>query len=191
MAMIETVLARVPEPLRVKLLKHRELLKFAVVGGIAFVVTLVVNYALKYTVLWNKPITAMAIATICATIVSYVLSREWSFRTRGGRERQHEAALFFVVNAVAVGVNLVPQAVSRYVLFLAYPYVSVLAQETADFISAFIIGTLLSTLVRFLGYKYLVFPQAGVRERRTLGSKVRPLRSSDRKHLPGGKNHAA
>ncbi|MGH3621177.1 MAG: GtrA family protein, partial [Sciscionella sp.] len=75
--MIETVLARVPEPLRSFLIKHRELLKFTVVGGIAFVVTLVINYGLKYTVLWTKPITAMAIAVICATIVSYVLSREW------------------------------------------------------------------------------------------------------------------
>jgi putative flippase GtrA len=190
MAMIETVLERVPEPLRALLIKHRELLKFTVVGGIAFVVTLVVNYALKYTVLWDKPITAMAIATICATIVSYVLSREWSFRTRGGRERQHEALLFFVVNAAAVGVNLVPQAVSRYVLFLSQPYVSVLAQETADFISAFIIGTLLSTMVRFLGYKYLVFPQAGVRERRTLGTKVRPLRPSDSEHVPNEEDAA-
>lgn len=185
MVVIETVLARLPHPLRSLLIKHSELLKFGVVGAVAFVATLVVNYGLKLTVLWNKPITAMAIATICATILSYILSREWSFRTRGGRERHHEAALFFLVNGFAVGVNLVPQAVSRYVLQLAYPYVSVFTQETADFISGFIIGTLLGMAVRFLGYKYLVFPQAGARPRGGVGDKVRPLRPSDAKHIPG------
>lgn len=183
MPVIETVLRRLPQPLRHTLIKHRELLKFGVVGGFAFVVTLVVNYALKYTVLWNKPITAMAIATICATIVSYILSREWSFRTRGGRERHHEAALFFLVNAAAVGVNLAPQAISRYILDLAEPNVSLLTQETADFVSAFLIGTLLGMAVRFLGYKYVVFPQAGARSR-AHGNKVQPLRPSDAKHLP-------
>lgn len=182
MPSIETVLRRLPEPVRRRLIKHRELLKFAVVGGIAFIVTAVINYGLKYTVLWNKPITAMAIATICATIVSYILSREWSFRTRGGRERHHEATLFFLVNAVAVGVNLAPQAISRYVFELQTPYVSLLAQETADFVSAFVIGTLLGMAVRFLGYKYLVFPHANARPR-VPGSTVQPLRRSDAKRL--------
>ncbi|MGH3624805.1 MAG: GtrA family protein [Sciscionella sp.] len=185
MAMIETMLARVQEPLRSFLIKHRELLKFTVVGGVAFVTTLVINYGLKYTVLWTKPITAMAVAVICATIVSYVLSREWSFRTRGGRERHHEAALFFLVNGVAMGINLAPQAISRYVLHLSYPYVSVVAQETSDFISAFIIGTVLGTAARFLGYKYLVFPRADSRPRTKIRGTVRPLRPSDAKHLPG------
>lgn len=161
------------------LIKHRELLKFGVVGGIAFLATVVVNYGLKYTVLWTKPITAMAIATIVATIVSYVLSKEWSFRTRGGRQPRHEALMFFLVNGVAVVVNLVPQWISHYTLHLATPYVSLLAQETADFVSAFIIGTMLGMIVRFLGYKYLVFPQADFRERRTLGDKVRTLRPAN------------
>ena len=44
------------------------------------------------TVLETKPLTAKIIAVLVATIVSYVLNREWSFRTRGGRERHHEAA---------------------------------------------------------------------------------------------------
>ena len=69
-------------------------LKFAVVGGTTFVIDNAVWYGLKLTVLQTKPITAKAIAIIVATIVSYVLNREWSFRTRGGRETHHEAALF-------------------------------------------------------------------------------------------------
>src|SRR5437660_5877563 len=108
MALIETALNRVPEPLRSVLIKHRELLKFAVVGGFCFVVTTAVNYALKLTVLSTKPVTALVFAVVIATIVSYILNREWAFRTRGGRERHHEAALFFLISGIGVGIDPFP-----------------------------------------------------------------------------------
>ena len=61
---------------------------------------------LKSTVLEPRPFTAKVIAGIVATIVSYILNREWSFRTRGGRERHHEAALFFLISGIGVvGLN--------------------------------------------------------------------------------------
>src|SRR5947209_20539118 len=109
-------------------------MRFAVVGGTTFVITNVVWFGLKLTVLDTKPITAQAIAIVVATIVSYVLSREWSFQTRGGREGHHEAALFFLVSAIGVGLNLVPTLISRYVLGLQAPAVSVLTQEVSDFV---------------------------------------------------------
>ncbi|MGW4799881.1 GtrA family protein, partial [Nonomuraea sp. NPDC004297] len=65
------------------MLRHRELVKFAVVGGTAFLVDNTLFYGLKLTVLEPKPVTAKIIAVLVATIVSYVLNREWSFRTRG------------------------------------------------------------------------------------------------------------
>jgi putative flippase GtrA len=95
--------------------------------------------------------------------VSYVLSREWSFRTRGGRERHHEAALFFLISGLGVGVNSLPLAVSRYVLRLQAPHVSVVTQEVADYVSGIILGTLITTLFRWWAFKKWVFPQVGVR----------------------------
>jgi putative flippase GtrA len=165
MALIETALGRVPEPLRSKLIKHRELLKFAVVGAVCFVVTIAVNYTLKLTILNTKPVTALAIAVVIATIVSYILNREWSFRTRGGRERPHEAALFFLISGIGVGLNSLPLAVSRYLLHLQVPRVSLLVQEIADFTMGMILGTLLAMVFRLWAFKKWVFPQAGARPR--------------------------
>jgi putative flippase GtrA len=143
--------------------KHRELLRFAVVGGISFVITTTVNYGLKLTVLNKNPVTALIIGVLVATVFSYVASREWSFNTRGGRERQHEAALFFVISAVALGLNALPMFVSRYVLHLQMPNVGLVTQEVADFTSGMIVGTLLGTVFRWWGLKKWVFPQAGAR----------------------------
>ncbi|MFL6144671.1 MAG: GtrA family protein [Labedaea sp.] len=176
MALIETALSRVPEPLRAVLIKHRELLKFAVVGGFCFLVTAVVNYALKITILNEKPVTALAIAVVIATIVSYILNREWSFRTRGGRERHHEAALFFLISGIGVGLNSLPLWVSRYLLHLQVPQVSLLAQEVADFASGMILGTLLAMVFRLWAFKKWVFPQAGARPRVVRGGS-RPRRA--------------
>ncbi|MDT7728113.1 MAG: hypothetical protein QOI21_4689 [Actinomycetota bacterium] len=145
--------------------KNRELLRFAVVGGISFVITTAVNYGLKITVLNKNPVTALIIGVLVATVFSYVASREWSFDTRGGRERQHEAALFFVISAIALGLNAVPMFISRYVFDLQVPNVDLLTQEVADFVSGMIIGTLLGTLFRWWGLKKWVFPQAGARPR--------------------------
>lgn len=162
---IDRVLGLLPRPLRELLIQHRELLKFAVVGGACFVLTNVVNYGLKLTVLRGNPVTALILAVLVATILSYVLSREWSFRTRGGRERRHEAALFFVISGIAVGLNSLPLAISRYALGLQTPHVGLLTQETADFVSGMILGTLLAMVFRWWAFKKWVFPQAGARPR--------------------------
>ncbi|SEG78710.1 Putative flippase GtrA (transmembrane translocase of bactoprenol-linked glucose) [Nonomuraea solani] len=152
------VLAKLPKPLHALVLKHRELLKFAVVGGTAFLVDNTVFYGLKLTVLEPKPVTAKIIAVLVATIVSYVLNREWSFRARGGRERRHEAALFFLVSGIGLVLSSAPLWISRYVFRLETPDVSLVTQEIADFVSAQIIGTLIAMVFRFWALRKWVFP---------------------------------
>lgn len=158
MAAIDTVLTCLPDRLEMLLVRHRELVKFVVVGGTCFAITAGVNYLLKLTVLQPNPVTALTIATLVATIVSYVLNREWAFRTRGGRERHHEAALFFLFSGMGVALNSVPLYVSRYVLDLRVPEVSLLTQEVADFCSGLVVGTLLATVFRWWTFKKWVFP---------------------------------
>ncbi|MBF9134321.1 GtrA family protein [Plantactinospora sp. S1510] len=145
--------------------RHHEAAKFLVVGGVCFVATTGVNYTLKLTVLHQKPVTALALATIVSTILSYVLNREWSFRTRGGRERHHEAALFFSVSAVGIVLNLIPLYASRYVFLLRVPDVSRPVQEIADFVSGIIVGTLIAMGFRLWAFKRFVFPHPEARPR--------------------------
>ncbi|MEU4740756.1 GtrA family protein [Actinosynnema sp. NPDC023658] len=165
MPLVRRVLGLLPQPVRFLINKHRELIRFAVVGGTTFVIDNGVWYALKLTVLQDKVVTAKAIAVLVAVISSYVLSREWSFHTRGGRERHHEAALFFLVSGMGIGVNLLPLYVSRHVFDLH--------SEAADFVSGSVIGMLLATGFKFWAMRKFVFPEADARP------SVRPLRVMD------------
>ena len=98
---------------------------------------------------------------LVATIVSYVLNREWSFRTRGGRERHHEAALFFLISGVGVAVYTAPLAISRYVFHLSEPSVSLLTQEIADFVSGQILGVLVGMAFRWWAFRQVRVPARG------------------------------
>lgn len=140
-------------------------MKFGFVGGSAFVIDNLVFYTLKLSVLSAKPVTAKVIAVLVATIFSYVLNREWSFRTRGGRDTPHEAALFFLVSGIGVIINTAPLYVSRYVFDLQMPEISRFGQETADFVSGQIVGTLIGMLFRWWAFRRFVFPQENVRAR--------------------------
>lgn len=162
-SVVETVLAHLPQPYRDVAIKHRELLKFGLVGGTTWVIDTAVFLLLKNTVLIEKPLTAKVLAVLVATIVSYVLNREWSFRTRGGRERHHEAALFFLVSGVGVVMYSAPLAVSRYLLHLSVPEVSLLTQEVADFVSGQVVGVLLGMAFRWWAFRRFVFPDQDVR----------------------------
>jgi putative flippase GtrA len=165
MPVIHTVLGWLPNPIRQRLLHHRELVKFAFVGGTSFLVDTAIFIGLKDTVLISKPVTAKIISTLIATIVSYVMNREWSFKTRGGRERHHEAFLFFLVSAIGMGLTSLPLVLSRYGLHLQTPDVSRLTQEVADFVSAQIIGTVIAMVFRWWAFRRFVFPHADVRAR--------------------------
>ena len=102
MSFADATIARLPQPVRPFAERHHELIKFAIVGATTFVIDSAIFYTLKLTILEPKPVTAKVIAGIVAVIASYVLNREWSFRDRGGRERHHEALLFFAFSGVGV-----------------------------------------------------------------------------------------
>ncbi|KUH65469.1 hypothetical protein AU184_17945 [Mycolicibacterium novocastrense] len=158
MSFTDATIARLPGPVRPYFERHHELIKFAIVGATTFIIDTSVFYTLKLTVLEPKPVTAKIIAGIVAVIASYILNREWSFRDRGGRERHHEALLFFGVSGVGVLLSMAPLWISSYVLMLRVPEVSLTVENIADFISAYIIGNLLQMAFRFWAFRRWVFP---------------------------------
>lgn len=142
--------------------QYRELAKFLVVGGTAWIVDTGLFTLLSQTVLAHKILTCKVISMIVSTAVSYVLNRQWSFSTRGGRRMSHEAILFFVLNGIGMGINLVPLAISHYLIIRPDAF-SASTVTIADWVSANIIGTILGTAFRYWSYRRFVFPDETVR----------------------------
>jgi putative flippase GtrA len=160
----DATIKRLPRPIRPYAEQHHELIKFAIVGATTFVIDSAVFYTLKLTVLEPKPVTAKIIAGIVAVIASYILNREWSFQNRGGRERHHEALMFFAFSGVGVLLSMAPLWFSSYVLQLRVPDVSLTQENIADFVSAYIIGNLLQMVFRFWAFRRWVFPDEFVHD---------------------------
>lgn len=154
----DATIARLPGVVQPFAMRHHELIKFAIVGGTTFIIDSAIFYTLKLTILESKPVTAKVIAGIVAVIASYVLNREWSFRDRGGRERHHEALLFFAFSGVGVLLSMAPLWFSSYVLQLRVPNVTLTVENLADFLSAYIVGNLLQMAFRFWAFRRWVFP---------------------------------
>ncbi|MFI6869963.1 GtrA family protein [Nocardia sp. NPDC050406] len=158
MSFVDEVVNRMPSPMRDLAFRYHELIKFAIVGATTFVIDSGIFYFLKLTILEPKPVTAKIISGVIAVIASYILNREWTFENRGGREKHHEALLFFVVSGIGVVLAFLPLWVSRYVFHLQVPDVSLTVENITDFISAFIIGNILQMIFRFWAMRRWVFP---------------------------------
>lgn len=140
-------------------MRHRELVKFAIVGGTTMVFDLAIFYSLSLTVLESKPVIAKIISGVMATVLSYVLNREWSFKNRGGRERHHEAILFFAISIIGVGIAAAPLWIANNVFDIRTGRESVGAVVVIDFVLNYIIGNLLQMAFRFWALRRFAFPE--------------------------------
>lgn len=133
----------------------RELMKFGLVGAVAYVVDVTVFNVLRYGggggPLEDKPLTAKAISVAVATVVAWLGNRYWTFRRRRRAAARREFALFVLMNIAGMGIALVCLGVSHYVLGLTSPL--------ADNISANVVGLVLGTAFRFWAYRTLVFTE--------------------------------
>ena len=84
---------------------YREMIKFGVVGLIAFIIDIGLANLLWHTVLSDKVTTAKIISGAVATLFAWFGNRQWTFRHRRSRPAHHEVALFFGVNAIALGIS--------------------------------------------------------------------------------------
>ncbi|MBG6067930.1 polysaccharide synthesis protein GtrA [Micromonospora ureilytica] len=125
-----------------------EALKFGIVGGINTVINYAVFNALALTVFVNGQLKATVIATIVATITSYLMNRHWTYRDRPKSALRREYLLFFLFNGAGLLIELGAVAAAKYGLGVH----GLLALNLAK-----TVGVMLATLFRFWSYRTFVF----------------------------------
>jgi putative flippase GtrA len=131
---------------RLRALFH-ELAKFGTVGLLSFAVDILVFNALLAAT--DNPFLSKIVSTVLAATNAFVLNRHWTFKHRERSGVRREYALFFVLNAIGLGIALGCLYVSRNVLGFE--------GALADNLSANGVGLVLGTTFRFLTYRRFVW----------------------------------
>jgi len=129
-----------------------ELVRFGSVGALAFVVDVGLFNLLRYgpgEVLGDKPLTAKIISVAVSTVVAWLGNRYWTFTARRTESRTRELVLYGLVNVVGMLVAVACLWVSHYLLGLT--------SALADNVSANVVGLVLASGLRYLGYRRWVF----------------------------------
>jgi len=123
---------------------------------------LAIFYSLSLTILEEKPVVAKILSGILATVLSYILNREWSFKNRGGRERHHEALLFFTISGIGVLLAAAPLWIANNVFDIRADQENLTTLVVVDFVLNYIIGNLLQMVFRFWALRRFAFPDENV-----------------------------
>jgi putative flippase GtrA len=141
----------------------RELVKFGLIGLVAFVVdvggynllvfgphvsSLLGDEATRGP-LHDIPLRAKILSVSVATLVSWLGNRYWTFRRRRRPAVAHELLLFVLFNLVGMLIAVACLGFSRYVLDLH--------TQLADNVSGNGVGLVLGTVFRFWAYRTVVF----------------------------------
>jgi putative flippase GtrA len=126
-----------------------ELVKFLMVGGICFVVDTVLSYVFRFEV-GLGPNTAKSVATILATVLSYVLNRLWSLAHRVDEERGHrrDIVTYGVISAAGLVLTWIPISITVYLLD---------ERGKVAYLVAIVIGTVITTVFRYWAFRRWVF----------------------------------
>jgi putative flippase GtrA len=128
----------------------QQLWKFALVGGVGFVVDTVSFTLLRFTPLFSgSPIKAGVISTILAIAANWLGNRYWTFGPHRSSRGVAEAVEFVVVSLLGMLVALGCLAFSHYVLDLR--------TVLADNVAKNVVGLVLGSALRFLLYRHWVY----------------------------------
>jgi putative flippase GtrA len=131
---------------RFRVLIH-ETAKFGVVGFLAFLITIIGANVLR-SGLHLGPLTSAAIATIIATVFSFVGNKFWTFKHRKGNGLGRESVLFFFFNGIGLLIQLAFVAAVHYGLGLT---------STFWYNVGNITGVIVATVFRLYTYRRWVF----------------------------------
>jgi len=130
-----------------------EIGKFGVVGGITFVVDTSLFNLFTVGMHLNVYLAKIISASVAATL-AFLGNRFWTWRHREKSGLGREYVLYFVLNAVGLGIALACLGVSYGLLGAIWPF---FRSTLINNISGTIIGTGLGTLFRFWSYRRWVF----------------------------------
>jgi len=130
----------------------RELSKFGAVGITAFAIDLAIFNVLLQS--GFESLLAKTISTVLATTVAFIGNRFWTWRHRGHATMARQYTLFFLLNAVGLGIGLTCLAISHYALGAIWPEFQ---SPLADNVSGQLVGTAAGTMFRFWSYRRFVF----------------------------------
>jgi putative flippase GtrA len=130
----------------------RELGKFGIVGAVAYVVDSVLFNILLLSMWW---LPAKTLATVVAATVAFVGNRFWTWRDRERSNLTREYVLYFVFNAIGLGIGLFCLWVSHDLLGRFRP--DIFHTRLADNVAALVVGMALGTMFRFWAYRTIVF----------------------------------
>lgn len=127
--------------------------KFGIVGAIAYLVDSGVLIALDAQG-W-EPLSAKTVATVVAATLAFAGNRFWTWRHRARSGYAREYGLYFVFNAIGLGISLACLGVSYHWLGGIWP--AVFRTTLAVWLSANVIGLVAGTIFRFWAYRRFVF----------------------------------
>ena len=136
--------------IRFQLLVH-EVAKFGIVGAAGFVVQLGAQDGLRYGA-GLGPQTALVVAYILATMVTFVGNRYWAFKHRKGKGLRRESVTFVVLNCIGIVIQLGIVDIAYY--GMGY-------KDGLSYNIATVIGIGLATLFRLYAYRKFVFLEPG------------------------------
>ncbi|WP_081903702.1 GtrA family protein [Microbispora rosea] len=140
-----------------------ELIKFGLVGAIAFVIDFGGTNLLRFGV-GMGPLFSKVVATIVAATFAYLGNRFWTYRHREQSGLAREYVLFFVLN----GFGLLPP-----LLLIGFVTYSLGLHDAVSYNIAQFVGVGLGTLFRLWSYKKWVFLAAPeLAEEPTVGAAV-------------------
>ncbi|MEE1619944.1 GtrA family protein [Zafaria sp. Z1313] len=129
----------------------REVMKFGVVGGIAFVIDTTIFLWAMNGPMHGSEVKAKVLAGIIATLFSWVANRYWTFRHRRRASVVRELVLFLVMNGIGLFIAAACVWVTKYWLQLT--------DKTSLFIAGSVVGLVLGTIFRFFAYRFWVFTE--------------------------------
>lgn len=132
-----------------------EVVRFMIVGGLAYIVDVGLSNLLLYgflaipPALPGSPVKAKVVSTIVSIIVAWLGNRLWTYGHRETGSTIRGFYLFVIVNLIGMVITILPLGVTWYLLELRDP--------VSYNVSTNIVGIALAMAFRFYAYRNFVF----------------------------------